>query len=163
MFKCVKSVIFPKAAKNSLKHVKLLINLSAVLLLNPSIFRIKLQHIHYLHKLIYLVATSSPLSPNITHIASDIGMSKEYIYNYLDYLQKANLFSFLHKYNVGLKFIRKPQKIYLNNSNLYHAIEKSIITQANIGSIREAFALNQLQNQYKVFDSSNGDFLIDNK
>lgn len=129
----------------------------------PSIFHTKQQHAPFLHKLIYLVATSSPFQPNISRISSNLGLSKEYVYHYLDYLEKAGLFLFLSKPTAGLKLIRKPDKIYLNNSNLCHAIVRQKSTPANNGSMHEAFVLNQMKIRHKVTDDHEADFYVDNK
>ena len=53
----------------------------------------------------------------------------------------------------------KPDKIYLNNTNLNYAYCK----ESKIGAIRETFFANQLQLSYEVTIPSKGDFLVDDK
>jgi len=53
----------------------------------------------------------------------------------------------------------RPEKIYLNNSNLMY----SFASTPNIGMVRETFFLNQLQQGHKVNYPNKGDFLVDDK
>lgn len=129
----------------------------------PSIFNLRPTSIPYLKKLIYLVATSVPFSPNIARISSNLGVSKEYIYNYIDYLEKAGLFLFLHPSAEGLRLVRKPEKIYLENTNLYFAIEGARHFSINSGALRETFVLNQLKLLHSVFSHKKGDLIVDGK
>lgn len=129
----------------------------------PSIFMMKQSSIPYLKKLIYLVATSAPFQPNIARISSNLGISKEYVYNYIDYLEKAGVFMFLYPSAKGLKLVRKPEKIYLENTNLYCAIEGTKYFSIDRGALRETFALNQLKGLHSVFSIEKADLIINNK
>ncbi|MBI9068713.1 MAG: hypothetical protein JEZ09_15560 [Salinivirgaceae bacterium] len=60
----------------------------------------------------------------------------------------------------GISKMNKPEKIYLNNSNLIYALSGD---SANIGTVRETFFLNQLNVKHKVTYHSKADFLVDNK
>ena len=52
----------------------------------------------------------------------------------------------------------KPEKVYLENTNLMYALAREI----NSGNIRETFFANQLFNAHELAFSGQGDFLIDN-
>ncbi|OIP56370.1 MAG: hypothetical protein AUK54_02160 [Helicobacteraceae bacterium CG2_30_36_10] len=56
----------------------------------------------------------------------------------------------------GLQQLEKPEKIYLDNTNLLS------IAQSNIGNLRETFFLNATAQTHNVTYPSKGDFLIDN-
>ena len=102
---------------------------------------------------------------DIQRISSSIGLSREYIYIYLDYLQKAGILLGLKRGQVGYKAIRKPEKLYINNSNLYLSIIKEEVNANNIGNVRETFAANQLSSIHKVTVPDNpeaGDFIVGN-
>lgn len=129
----------------------------------PSVFNLKQTSMPILKKMIFLIASSQPFVPNIKSISSSLGISREYVYLYIDYLYKAGIFSLLFSKGTGLKLIRKPAKIYLNNTNLFYALEKKEKTSIQIGSVRECFFLNQLENKYKIFYPEIGDFIVDNK
>jgi hypothetical protein len=70
------------------------------------------------------------------------------------------------KNSMSMKNIDKPQKLYLENTNLMY------ITNPNIGNVRETFFVNQLSNYYLVneqidfkgiFSSKVGDFILEEK
>lgn len=127
----------------------------------PAIYGLKPSSIHFLRKLIYLVATSQPFIPNVERISGQLGLSKEYVYNYLDYLEEAHLFSFLHKNEQGLKLVRKAQKIYLENPNLFHAILGKTGFRSEIGAVRESFFVNQLAGVHRIHVGDQNDFVVD--
>jgi predicted AAA+ superfamily ATPase len=115
----------------------------------------------YIKKLISLVASSTPFTPNIESLSSSLKISKETVYNYLDYLEKSQVFIGLKNDISGLKSIRKADKIYLSNPNLYFALSSNI----EIGAVREAFFANQvsavLPNQLTT--SKTVDFVLDKR
>ena len=58
-----------------------------------------------------------------------------------------------------MKALSKPDKIYLNNSNLLYTLADE---NANIGNVRETFFANQVSAKYTVNTSQKGDFQVDN-
>ena len=58
--------------------------------------------------------------------------------------------------------MRKPAKIFLQNSGLIRALSESSMEQ-NIGTMRECFIVNQLTAKHDVTIPSQGDFLVDGK
>lgn len=113
-----------------------------------------------LKKLLAILAESVPFQPNIAELARKLNISRDTIYNYLKYLEKALMINSLHAKGKGISLLQKPEKIYLENTNLSYALQLN----PNIGSIRESFLLNQLINSgHKVFYPKQGDFFVDNK
>lgn len=113
-----------------------------------------------LKKLLAILAESVPFQPNIAELSRKLNISRDSIYNYLKYLEKALLINTLHARGKGTSLLQKPEKIYLENTNLFYALK----LEPNIGSIRESFLLNQLINSgHKVFYPKQGDFFVDNK
>jgi len=123
-------------------------------------FNLNVQATIYLKKLIYLVANSMPFKPNIESLGSSLKISKETVYNYLEYLTQGKLFISLKAQNKGLDSVRKADKIYLSNSNLYCAL----IQSWEIGTIREAFFVSQIQSfeKLEIFTDKKVDFRINN-
>lgn len=108
-------------------------------------------------KLLFAIATSVPFTPNVSKIAEKVGMSRQSLIKALYYLDKARLISLLNKPNKGITALNKPDKIYLNNTNIANVIASN---NTNIGSIRETFFLNQLRVNNKVSLSPQSDFLV---
>lgn len=92
-------------------------------------------------RLLFAIASSTPFKPNISKLSSRLGMARETILEYLRLLERADLITNLQSESKGLAALGKPDKIFLNNGNLLHALAP---TQVNIGTLRETFFLNQM-------------------
>jgi len=57
-----------------------------------------------------------------------------------------------------MKALSKPDKIYLDNSNLLYTLADE---NANIGNVRETFFANQVSAKYTVNTSQKGDFQVE--
>ena len=77
----------------------------------------------------------------------------------LDLLAKADIILLLKKEVKGMSFLQKPEKIYLNNTNLAF----SFTDQPNPGNLRETFFLNQLGVKHFVTAPKYGDFMVDDQ
>ncbi len=108
-------------------------------------------------KLLAVLAESVPFKPNIAALARKLDLSRDSVYQYIYQLRDARLINTLRAEGKGISTLQKPEKIFLENSNLAHAL----IENPDIGNIRETFVLNQLLNAgHDVSASSDGDFLI---
>jgi len=127
----------------------------------PSIFPIEYDSINNLKKLVRLVCSSHPYTPNIRELLVKMEMGDNYkgLYRFLDYLHKAKIFTILRAQTKGDAIFTKPEKIYLNNTNLHNAYcENSII-----GTLREVFISNMLLGKHQLSIPKKGDLLVDNK
>jgi len=134
----------------------------------PYITNINFSQIDKIKKLIYLLATSVPLKPNISKLSSVTEISRPTLLEYIYYLEKGRLISVVNSKAKGYNVLSKPDKLYIYNTNLANAISK----ETNIGTLREIFFVNQIKsyfyNKPKLIDdnillSNYGDFLIDGK
>jgi len=78
----------------------------------------------------------------------------------LQYLEKTKLIRLVNQHDKFISRLQKPDKIFLDNPNLFYALNPGIV---NIGNLRESFALNQLSVNHEVFLHEEADFLVDNK
>lgn len=127
------------------------------------VFNLRQTTLPILKKLLWLVATTDGLTPNIDGISSSLGVSREVIYNCLEYLGHSGLLMNLYPVAEGMKIIRKPGKIFLNNTNLLKAINRTLRRDDGLGGLRETFFLNQLNPFHKVNLHPSTDFLIDER
>jgi len=125
----------------------------------PSIFTIKYQNIINLKKLTTLICQSEPFKINISELSAKLSTDRDTLYLYLNYLHRGKIFNILRSKTKGDNIFLKPDKIYLNNTNLNYAYCK----ESKIGTIRETFFANQLQLFYDVSIPSKGDFLVNDK
>ncbi|MEM6317102.1 MAG: AAA family ATPase [Bacteroidota bacterium] len=109
-------------------------------------------------KLLGVISESPPFTINIAAVANKLSIGRNTVSNYLYALQRAGILRFLNRQGKGVATLQKPDKIYLDNTNL------SLVLRASLdkGTQRETFALNQLQNGgYTTFLPDKGDFFVE--
>ena len=111
-------------------------------------------------KLLYVISQSVPFVPNITKLSEQLEAPRNTILRLLDLLNQAKIIKLLYAENEKLSYLKKPEKIYLENTNFMYLFADN---KANIGSVRETFFLNQLAQKHQVTSSRWGDFLIDDQ
>ena len=118
--------------------------------------QIEQSYLPKLRKLLYLLATSAPCTPNVSQLSKDIETSRATVMNYIKYLADARLMNML--YPVGESFPKKPSKVYMYNSNLMYPIRPM---EVNMQSVRESFFYNQLLKDNKLNEGGkNAHFLV---
>ncbi len=125
------------------------------------VYNLKQTTLPFLKKILWLVATSDGFIPNIDKLSKNLGISREMVYNCLEYLSSSGLLNDVFPIGKGNALIRKPGKIYLNNSNLIHAINSSLKMASQMGNLRETYFVNQVSTLHKVLLHDKGDFLVD--
>ncbi|MDR2802453.1 MAG: AAA family ATPase [Prevotellaceae bacterium] len=126
----------------------------------PAIESIEYSSIIKIKKLLVIISGLVPFVPNIVELSRDIETSRNSTVKYLYYLDKAGLINSINTSNKGLNAMNKPDKIYLDNTNLLYALNGSNV---NVGCIRETFFANQLQVKHTVNTAKAGDFTINDK
>ncbi len=107
-------------------------------------------------KLLAVIAESVPFKPNISALARKLDMHRDSVYEYIYQLNDARLLNMLSMAGKGISRLQKPDKIYLENTNLCYAISSI----PDKGNIRETFLLNQLINSgHDVYAPDAGDFV----
>jgi len=126
----------------------------------PSIFPIEYHNITNLKKLIKLICNTPPYTPNIKELLAIMGLGEDYrtLYRYIDYLHKAKILKAIRTKNKGDNIFTKPDKIYLNNTNLHYGH----CNDANIGTVREVFFASMLF-AHTLTIPKKGDFLVDER
>ena len=127
----------------------------------PSIFPIEYDSVQSLKKLVRLLCESHPYTPNIKELLVKMDMKDNYkgLYRFLEYLNRAKIFTTLKPKIKGDNIFTKPDKIYLNNTNLHFAY----CSRSSIGTLREVFVASMLQNRHSIEVAKKGDFLVDDK
>ena len=123
----------------------------------PSIFKIKYEYIVNLKKLVKLVCASEPFTLNIQELSAKIGIDRDTLYLYFEYLHRGKIFNVIRAKSKGDNIFSKPDKIYLNNPNLNY----SYCSQASIGMIRETAFTTFLKTDHDLSIPKKGDFLVD--
>lgn len=140
-------------SENLLKTINMMLEVDVL-----SIAQIEQSYLSKLRKLLYLLSLTAPGKPNISQLSVECEISRATVTNYLDYLKHARLINLL--YREGEEFPKKPDLVYMHNTNLIFAMKPGI---ANEQSLRETFFYNQLHhNNSKLKKGSKaGVFLIE--
>ena len=124
-----------------------------------TIYNVDSDKINTIRKLLHLLCSSVPVELNIQNLAKSAEISRNTLYSYLYYLKKANLIEIIGGNFKNKKLLNKPDKIYLDNINLYNIL----CSDYNNGSLRESFFVSQMKVNHDVKYSNIGDFKIDDK
>ncbi len=137
-----------------LKHINLALEID-VTYLN----QIDLQYLPKLRKLLQIIASQAPFSPNVSKISADVQTSRATIMNYLRYMKNARIINMLFS-NGDEDEIKKPDLVYLHNTNLMYAID-----DANINSkiLRKTFFYNQVGYKNQLKSSDKADFMVNDQ
>jgi len=123
-----------------------------------SIFSINYEKLDALKKVLYMLCSTTPYEVNKSKLSNSAGVSWSTLSKYLDYMQKGSLLNIVRG-SKGHKTIQTPNKILLNNPNLFAVL----CAKADIGAIRESFIVSQLLTDHQVHYHHQGDFLVDEK
>ncbi len=126
----------------------------------PLLRKIDVSYITKIKKLLAVIGKSAPFIPNTTELASTIQIARQTLLQYFQYLEESKLIYQVFKQSRGLGALEKPDKIFLENTNLMFMLGN---TETNVGNIRETFAFNQLSHSHEVLFSEQSDFLVDKK
>ena len=120
--------------------------------------QIELKYLPKLKKLLYLVARDNGGSVNISRLSADIGVSRATVLNYLYYMKNARLLTLLLPEGNEEDCLRKPNKLYMHNSNLLNAV---CLDEVDKQILRKTFFLSQLCPVHRINYTDRADFLID--
>jgi len=134
-----------------LRHINLALEID-VTYLN----QIDLQYLPKLRKLLQIIASQSPFSPNVSKISAEVQTSRATIMNYLRYMKNARLINML--FSNGNEYeIKKPDMVYMHNTNLMYAIDEGNITNK---ILRQTFFYNQVGYKNQIKSSVKADFMV---
>lgn len=125
----------------------------------PMIHSIESDKINALKKMMIMLCKSQPFDINISKLTAAVGLNQRTLYRYLWVLESAGLIRIIGAKSSGTSIISKPEKIYLDNTNLFSIF----CTEPKIGTIRETFFASSLAYAHRLDYPKQGDFLIDNR
>ncbi|MDP3358891.1 MAG: AAA family ATPase [Lutibacter sp.] len=124
----------------------------------PQLRGVELAYIHKIKQLLLIISESVPFVPNVSKLSEKIGINRTTLLLYIHYLEEIGLTLNLFKESGGMSKLQKPDKIFLENTNLMMALSPKF---ANVGNMRETFFANQLSSKHKISYAAHGDFLVD--
>jgi predicted AAA+ superfamily ATPase len=125
-------------------------------------YRLKTENLHCFRKILFFLATVPPGTLNAHKLGASLGVNDKTAMNYLVILNETGLIRMLLPNARGHALIRKPQKSYVDNTTLYHAICDGIGHPSDMGTVRELFFLASAQNAGHTvsYSEQGGDFDI---
>lgn len=150
---------FYKTSKNS--YVQKLLNASMQILETdlPMIYAIDHDKINSLKKMMVMLCQSEPYDINISKLCGAVELNQRTLYKYLGILQSAGLIRILGAKSTGISIISKPEKMYLDNTNLFSIF----CNNSKIGTIRETFFASSVSYNHNINYPKSGDFVLDEK
>jgi predicted AAA+ superfamily ATPase len=121
------------------------------------LYKVPASKVELLKKLLLTICVSKPLELSIEKLSAKVGVSKVTLYNYIDYLHRAELLRHVTYEAKRFKSMQKPDKLYLAHPNLFGALCK----KSEVGTMRETFFASMVSAGYSIYYVDRGDFLID--
>ena len=99
-----------------------------------------------------VISTLAPYKPNADSLASEIGISRNSVQDYLALLERAQLIGQLRDDTGGMRGLGKVvkvYKVYIDNPSLMNALSGG---KTDVGNMRETFFYNQMRVRNDVKD-----------
>ena len=143
-------------------HVRLQSVVNQVLEVDlPTIEEVSPATVFKAKKMLAILADSVPQTPKMAVLYRELETDRNQGLKILKALARSGLLGLLSTEKVSLKDMSRPDKIYLDNTNLISALSGR---DANVGTVREVFAVNQLSQAHQVeYKKKNGDFFVDGR
>ena len=125
----------------------------------PAVENVSYETIQKVKRLLMIICEHVPFEPNMTDLWRQLATNNELGLRMLYALDKAQILSLLTEKAKSYKYLYKPEKIFLNNANLMHAL----CPRVDVGNMRETFFQNQLSVKHEVNAPRKGDFLVNGR
>ncbi len=122
------------------------------------LYNIEPRKLDKLKKILYMLCSTPPVELNKSKLSTAVGTSWPTLSKYLERMEAGSLIHSVRG-GAGMRTLNKPNKLMLNNPNMFFALCAS----PNTGAIRETFFVSQMSWSHEVHYHSQGDFLVDEK
>lgn len=125
----------------------------------PAVEKVSFETLQKVRKLLMIISEKVPFEPNMSELWKQLSTNNDLGLRMLYALDKAQILTLLSSKAKSYKYLYKPDKIFLNNTNLMNALCPNV----DKGNERETFFVCQMHVTKDVKRPKNGDFLIDDK
>lgn len=125
----------------------------------PAVENMTFETIQKVKKLVMIISERVPFEPKMSDLWVQLATNNELGLRMLYALDKAQILALLTSKAKNYKFLYKPDKIFIGNSNLMHVLCPVV----NKGNERETLFCSQLQVNNDVKHPLKGDFLVNDK
>lgn len=123
----------------------------------PQYADMKVSTARKLKQMLSVISKLAPYKPNADNLATEIGVSKNNVPDYLVYLEKAGMIGQLRDNTGGMRGLGKVEKVYIDNPSLMTVLAGG---NPDVGNVRETFFYNQMRVNNDVISSKDSDFMI---
>lgn len=120
------------------------------------IYKIDPSKLDKLKKILYMLCSSKPYEINISKLSSAVEASWPTLQKYLERMDSGSLIHIVRG-GVGMRAVNRPDKILLDNPNLFTVL----CANSDIGALRESFFVSQVGLAHQVHYHDKGDFIVD--
>lgn len=112
-------------------------------------------------KLLAFLSTIPPGQISTHNLARNLAIDDKTLLSFLEHLSMCGLVTLIFPAERGNATLRRPEKIFLNNTNLLYALEGRIHGPIDIGTIRELFFIQAIkQAGIELHHSKQGDYIV---
>lgn len=120
------------------------------------------ESIRKIKQLLAFIAAAVPFTPDLNAIKQAVEVTDtRTLKTYLKYLEDAGIIAQYHKAGRPFDALRKPEKIYLNNTNQLYALAPT--RAGSVGTVRETFFAQAVSALHTLATAKEGDFTVDEK
>ncbi|MBR4838448.1 MAG: ATP-binding protein [Bacteroidales bacterium] len=122
----------------------------------PAVENVSFDTMQKVKRLLMIICENVPFEPNMSELWRQLSTNNELGLRMLYALDKAQILALLTSKTKNYKYLFKPDKIFLGNTNLMHVLCPKI----DKGNERETFFLSQWRTAHDVKYPKKGDFII---
>ena len=125
-------------------------------------YSLKTSNLQYFSKILNYLALIPPGAISTYNIGKNLKIDDKTVAAYLTMLRETGLVEIIYPAEPGNAGLRKPEKVFFNNTNLHYALAGHLSGDVSLGTIRElAFIQSVVNADLRVSHSKAGDYEID--
>ncbi len=109
-------------------------------------YRLKTANLHIFKQILHYLCTIPPGEINAYNLAKSLSIDSKTAMHYLNILQETGLVRMVFADKKGAALIRKPAKVFIDNTSLLYGVTATLGYPVNQGTLRELFFITMLQN-----------------
>lgn len=125
----------------------------------PAVEKVSFETIQKVKRLLMIISQRVPFQPKMSELWKQLATNNELGLRMLYALDRAHILSLLTSKAKNYKYLYKPDKIFLGNTNLMHILCPTV----DKGNERETFFFSQVRVGHDVKYPMQGDFLINDR
>jgi len=161
----LKQGYYPFTASDPLRYYEALIRVIEKTIYEDiaNYYKLKTENLSNFKRLLRYIASIKPGTISVHNISKNMSIDDKTAANYLTYLAETGLVRLIYPAEPGNSSLRRPEKIFLDNTNLQYALETQIGPDVEIGSIRELYFIQSIKNAgLEIFSCKQGDYQVNN-